>query len=56
MTIYAISEEAGRQPSGVTNAHFQFVTANPQIVGNNGADIQLLDLRSAALIYYTVDG
>jgi sugar lactone lactonase YvrE len=56
VTLYAVSEESGRQPSAVTNAHFLFITANPQIIGDNAANVQLTDATDNALIYYTIDG
>ncbi len=56
ITLYAISVQSGRQPSAISTARFQFLTANPNIIGNNAADIQLTDITSGAALYYTLDG
>jgi hypothetical protein len=56
MTVYAIGTAPNRQQSVVTAARFQFVTANPNLTGNNAASILLNDITSGAQIYYTLDG
>lgn len=56
ITIYALSEATGRQPSAITNARFIYITANPQIIGSDPAQIQLADSTPGATIYYTIDG
>ncbi len=56
ITVYAISVQQGRQSSTISSARFQFITANPAIIGNNAADIELLDATVGASLYYTIDG
>jgi sugar lactone lactonase YvrE len=56
LTIYAISEVAGRPSSDTVSARIQFVTANPSIIGNNSAAVVLSDDTSNALMLYTLDG
>jgi hypothetical protein len=56
ITIYAIGVQSGRRSSPVVSARFQFVTANPIIVGNNAASILLNDITQGADLYYTIDG
>lgn len=56
MTVYAIDTAPNRQPSAVVSARFQFVTANPTIVGDNAASIQVTDQTTNAQIWYTLDG
>jgi sugar lactone lactonase YvrE len=55
ITIYAIGVQSGRQSSPVVSARFQFITANPVIVGNNAADILLKDITQGANLYYTTN-
>jgi len=56
ITIYAIGVQSGRRSSPVVSARFQFITANPVIIGNNAADVLLTDLTLGADLYYTIDG
>ncbi|HEX3716367.1 MAG TPA: chitobiase/beta-hexosaminidase C-terminal domain-containing protein [Verrucomicrobiae bacterium] len=56
MTVYAIGTAPNRQPSAVTTARFQFITANPNFTGNNAAAILLNDITTGAQMYYTLDG
>ncbi|HEV7924811.1 MAG TPA: chitobiase/beta-hexosaminidase C-terminal domain-containing protein [Verrucomicrobiae bacterium] len=56
ITIYAISVQSGRRSSPVVSARFQFITANPVIIGNNAADVLLTDITLGANMYYTIDG
>ena len=56
MTVYVIDTAPNRQPSPVVSARFQFVTANPIIVGDNAASILVTDLTTNAQIWYTLDG
>jgi sugar lactone lactonase YvrE len=56
LTIYAISEAAGRPTSAQVSTRIQYVTANPTINGNNAADILLTDITEGATMFYTTDG
>ncbi|MEY4917120.1 MAG: hypothetical protein RL616_1033, partial [Verrucomicrobiota bacterium] len=57
LTIKAISTKTnGSPPSGIVQAQFQFVTANPVILGNNAAQFTISDLTAGAHLYYTLDG
>jgi sugar lactone lactonase YvrE len=56
ITIYAISTAPGRQPSPVVSARYQFITANPNLSGNDAAEIKLTDLTVNAEMFYTLDG
>ncbi|MGB7768681.1 MAG: chitobiase/beta-hexosaminidase C-terminal domain-containing protein [Verrucomicrobiia bacterium] len=57
LTIKAISEKSDGSPnSSVVSARFQFVTANPQIVGNNAAQFTVNDITANAQMWYTTDG
>ncbi len=56
LTIKAISSQSGRVASGVVSARFQFLTANPTIVGDNAASFTVNDITTGAQIYYTTDG
>jgi sugar lactone lactonase YvrE len=56
ITIYAIGVQSGRRSSPVVSARFQFVTANPVIVGDNAADVLLTDITLGSDMYYTIDG
>jgi len=54
--IKAISQSAGRPSSVVVTNQFEFIVANPSIVGNNPGSLQITDLTSNSLIYYSLDG
>jgi hypothetical protein len=57
MTIKAIGEKNDGSPnSGIVQARFQFITANPVINGLNAAQFTVNDITSGALMYYTTDG
>ena len=56
ITIYAVSEGPGGRLSVVVSGRYEFLTANPGIVGTSAADIQLTDITSGAAMYYTIDG
>ncbi len=56
LTIYAISQVAGRPSSPQVSARIEYVTANPTINGDNAADILLTDITEGATLYYTTDG
>ncbi len=57
MTIRAIGEKNDGSPnSSITQARFQFVTANPSINGGNAADFTISDITAGARLYYTLDG
>lgn len=56
ITIKAISTQAGRPDSPVVKARFQFVTANPVIIGDNAALFRLENITTGAEMWYTWDG
>lgn len=56
LTIKAQSSQSGRIASGVVSSRFQFLTANPTIVGNNAASFLVNNISSGAQMYYTTDG
>jgi len=56
ITILAMSVQSGRRSSPVVSARYQFVTANPVIIGDNAADVLLTDITLGADLFYTVDG
>lgn len=56
LSIKAIGEESGHPNSAVASAQFQFVTANPTIIGNNAAQFTISDITTNAHLYYTLDG
>jgi sugar lactone lactonase YvrE/chitodextrinase len=56
VTMYVISEASGRAASDIVSARFQFITANPNIGGNNGEVVTLTDNTTSALMWYTLDG
>ena len=56
LTIEVIGEAAGRKSSAIVSSRFQFLTANPTIVGDNPADITLQDGTTNAEMWYTLDG
>ncbi len=56
MTIRAIGEQTGHSNSPIVQTRFQYVTANPVIIGNNAAQFNISDLTAGATLYYTLDG
>ena len=56
LTIYAISSAPNRRPSPVVSARYQFITANPNLSGNDAAAVKLTDVTLNAAMYYTLDG
>ena len=56
LTVKAISIQTGRQNSPIVLARFQFVTADPEILGNNAASFTVTDQTAGAQIWYTIDG
>jgi sugar lactone lactonase YvrE len=57
LTIKAIGMKSDGSPnSAIVQARFQFVTANPLIVGDNAALFSLNDITSNAVFWYTIDG
>jgi hypothetical protein len=56
LTLEAISVASGRPSSPEVSAEIQFVTANPNIIGNDAADIVLSNATVGAVMYYTLDG
>jgi len=55
LTLETISEASGRPSSQAVSAQIQFVTANPNIIGNDAADIVLIDITSNAQMFYALD-
>jgi hypothetical protein len=56
LTLETISEAAGRPSSAALSVEIEFVTSNPNIIGNDAADIVLDDATASAVMYYTLDG
>jgi hypothetical protein len=57
LTIKAIGEKTDGSPnSAIVQARFQFVTANPRIVGNNAALFTLSDITVGSYFWYSIDG
>jgi hypothetical protein len=56
LTLEAISEATGRPSSAAVSAQIQYVTSNPNIIGNDAADIILSNDTASAVMYYTLDG
>jgi hypothetical protein len=57
LTIKAIGEKTDGSPnSAIVQARFQFVTANPLIVGNNAGLFNLSDITVGSYFWYTIDG
>jgi hypothetical protein len=56
LTLEAISLGTGRPSSSPVSAQINYVTANPNIIGQNGQAVQLLDVTSNAQMWYTLDG
>ena len=56
-TIKAVGAKNDGSPnSGIVQARFQFVTANPNIIGDNAAQFHISDVTANAHLYYTIDG
>ena len=56
-TIKAVGAKNDGSPnSGIVSARFQFVTANPNISGDNAAQFHISDVTANAHLYYTIDG
>jgi len=57
VTIKAIGAKSDGSPnSAIVQARFQFVTANPNIIGDNAAQFTINDATANAHLYYTIDG
>lgn len=56
LTIKALSTAAGRRPSDVVKARFQFKVAPPVIFGDNPASFIVTNLTQGAEMFYTIDG
>lgn len=56
LTLEAISEATGRPSSAAVSVEIEYVTSNPNIIGNDAADIVLDDATVGAQMYYTLDG
>jgi hypothetical protein len=57
LTIKAIGTKLGGYPnSSIVQARFQFVVANPLIVGNNAGLFVLSDITDNCTFWYTTDG
>ena len=54
--IRAASVDSYGSSSAITLATFQFVTANPSIVGNNAAQFTVSSITTNAQMFYTTDG
>jgi hypothetical protein len=54
--IKAVSSAAGRRPSSVVSARFQFQVANPAIIGSNPGAVSLECSTASAVLRYTTDG
>ncbi|MGP8198824.1 MAG: hypothetical protein ACLQU4_04905 [Limisphaerales bacterium] len=55
LTLETISEATGRPSSAAISAEFDFVTSNPNIIGNDAADIVLSNATLGAQMYYVLD-
>jgi hypothetical protein len=55
LTLETISEAAGRPSSDAVSAEIEFVTSNPNILGNDAADIVLINATAGAQMYYALD-
>jgi NHL repeat len=57
LTIKAIGEKSdGSSNSPIVQARFQFIAANPIIVGNNAASFFVTNITVGAQMWYTTDG
>ncbi len=56
-TIKAMgAKQDGSPNSSIASGRFQFVTANPNISGDNAAQFHISDVTDNAHLYYTIDG
>ncbi len=57
VTIKAFGAKSDGSPSSaIVQARLQFVTANPNITGDNAAQFSISDATANAHLYYTIDG
>jgi hypothetical protein len=56
LTLETLSAAPGRPTSPAVSAQIQYVTANPNIIGNDAADVVLSNATLGAAMYYTLDG
>jgi len=56
LTLKTISEATGRPSSAALSVEIDYVTANPNIIGENAEAITLVDVTTNAQMYYTLDG
>ena len=56
VTVKAISIQTGRRNSQIISARFQFVTANPNIEGDNAASFTISNITANAEMYWTTNG
>ncbi len=57
LTIKAIGVKNDGSPnSAVAQARFQFITANPTVIGNNAASFIVSNITDQAEMWYTLDG
>jgi sugar lactone lactonase YvrE len=56
LTLEAISLAPGRPASPAVSVEIQFITANPNIIGDDAADIVLSNNTVGAQMFYTLDG
>ncbi len=55
MTLETISEAAGRPSSSAVSVEIQYVTANPNIIGQNAEAVLLSDATTNAQMWYTLN-
>ncbi len=55
-TIEALGAQTNHPNSAVVQATFQFITGNPNIIGNNAAQFNISDITANCDLYYTIDG
>ena len=56
LTLKTISEATGRPSSAALSVEIDYVTANPNIIGENAEAMTLVDVTTNAQMYYTLDG
>jgi hypothetical protein len=56
LTLETVSLATGRPSSATVSVEIQYVTANPNIIGNDAADILLSNVTENAQMFYTLDG